>query len=221
MKKILTASLIAVSAMIFAQSSRNMGDFSKLKVYDRIQAELIPSDEARVEIIGNNDGDVETVNKNGELKIKMTAVKLLQGDGIKVKVYYSSLNDIQASQGAVITSSSPVESSMLGLTANEGSRISLEIETSKLNAKLNSGGEISVSGTAENQDIIVNSGGKFSGKKVDSQNAEVTANAGGEAEVYAEKSAKATTRAGGRIKIYGNPDDRDEKKIAGGTISFH
>lgn len=221
MKKFFITSLVAVSSFLCAQTTRNVGDFLKVKAYDRINVELIPSDEPKVEIFGYEDADVETVNKNGELKIRMTAVKILQGAETKVKVYYTSLNDIQASQGAVITSSSSVESSMLALTSNEGSKITLRINTSNLNVKLNSGGEMSLSGIAGSQDITVNSGAKFYGKDLESDNAKVTVNAGGVAEVYASSAVNATTRAGGRIEVYGNPENRNVKKVAGGKVNFH
>lgn len=221
MKKIFFASLISVSAFISAQNTRNVGDFSKLKAYDRLNVELIPAADAKVEIIGYEDDDVETINKNGELKIRMSVAKLMQGTDTKVKVYYTSLNDVQASQGAVITSPSTLESSMLNLTSNEGSKINLKIDTSNLTAKLNSGAEINLTGKAISQDLTVNSGAKFSGKNLDSENAKITVNAGGVAEVFADSAVSTTTRAGGRIEVYGNPNDRNVKKIAGGKVNFH
>lgn len=220
MKKTVFTFLVAASTFAFAQTTRNVGDFSLLKVYDRINAELIPSDKNEVEILGNSDADVETVNKNGELKIRMITTKVLQGNDTKVKVYYRSLTDIQGSQGAVITSSEPVESSLLSLTSNEGSKISLEINSDKLNAKANSGGEISVRGTVGSQDIVMNSGAQFYGKDLDSRNASVTVNAGGFAQVFADDTVETTTRAGGSIEVFGNPNNRNSKKVAGGKVIF-
>ena len=221
MKRIFFATMLSVSAFAFSQNTRNVGEFSRLKTYDRLQVELIPSREAKVEIVGYEDGDVETVNKNGELKIRMSVAKILQGADTKIKVYYTSLNDIQASQGSVITSSSTLDSSMLKLTSNEGSKITLKIDTSNLTAKLNSGAEINVTGKAVSQDLTVNSGAKFYGKELNAENAKVSVNAGGVAEVYADAAVNTTTRAGGRIEVYGNPDDRNVKKVAGGKVNFH
>lgn len=220
MKKIAFTFLMTASVFAFAQTTRNVGDFSLLKVYDRINAELIPSDKNEVEILGSSEADVQTVNKNGELKIKMTTTKVLQGNDTKVKIYYQKLTDIQASQGAMISSSEPVESSLLSLTSNEGSKINLEINSNKLNVKANSGGEINLSGTATSQDIVVSSGAKFSGKNVDSRNATITVNAGGFAQVFADDSVETITRAGGNIEVYGNPDNRNSKKVVGGKVIY-
>ena len=212
--------MVAGTYFVFAQETRNVGDFNSLKVYDRIPVELVKSSKSKVEITKGNNTDVEVVNKNGELKIRMTPVKKLQGQEAKVVVYYENLNDIQASQGSTITSDDEVESSMLKLTSNEGSKITLKVDTDRLDVKGNSGGELKISGKAKSQDIIISSGAKFNGEDIKSDNATISTNAGGEAAVFASESVRATTRAGGIINVYGDPDDHNVKKVVGGTINF-
>jgi hypothetical protein len=219
MNKIIVGFLIAASQFYFAQSTRNMGDFSSLKVYDKITVVLVHSKENKVETSGDNS-NVETVNKNGELKIRMAPTKIMQGDQVTVKVFYKNLNDIQASQGSKISSSEAVETNMLTLVSNEGSKINFELQVNSVNAKMNSGGEISLSGEADHQDILVNSGAKYLAKEMESKNATVTTNAGGFAELNVSESVSATTRAGGVIDIYGDPNDRKEKNVIGGKINF-
>ncbi|QDP85995.1 DUF2807 domain-containing protein [Chryseobacterium sp. SNU WT5] len=217
MKKVAVGLMLGVFQLSFAQFTRNVGEFSSLKVYDKINVVIIPSTESKVEA---ENADVETVNKNGELKIRMTPTKIMQGHQVSVMVYYQSLNDIQASQGSSVTNKNTLKSSMLSLTANEGSQINLDINTGKLNVKTNSGGEVVVKGNAEHQDIIVNTGGIFNGQTLESKSATVTSNAGGIAEVFATESVSATTRAGGVIDVYGDPDERKYKNVIGGKINF-
>lgn len=219
MKKVLGSLLLVAAHCASAQTARNVGDFSSLKVYDKINVTLIQAENSRV-VLENDDPDVETVNKNGELKIRMAPAKILQGNNISVKVYYESLNDIQASQGSAISAENELQSRMLTLASNEGSVIVLPVKTSKLNIKTNSGGEIKLTGVADNQDIVVNSGGKYFGETVESENTTVTANAGGVAIVTATGSVNATTRAGGIIDIYGDPEDRKVRNVIGGKINF-
>ena len=150
----------------------------------------------------------------------MAPAKILQGNQVSVKVFYKNLNDIQASQGSVISAEGEVESKMLSLTSNEGSSINIAVNSKTLSAKLNSGGEITVTGNAGHQEILVNSGAKFLGKNIESESASVTTNAGGFAEVNVTDSVNATTRAGGVIDIYGDPNDRKVKNVIGGKINF-
>ena len=96
MKNLLSGILFLFGvACSFAQNDRNVGDFTSLKVYDRISVELIESKKNKVEIIGDGSSKIQVINKNGELKIRTQTMKLLQGDDVKVKVYYNDLSDFQ------------------------------------------------------------------------------------------------------------------------------
>lgn len=217
MKKFLMIAAVAVFQFSIAQITRDVGEFSSLKVYDKITVTLHHSGENKVE---SSSSDVEIVNKNGELKIRMIPTKIMQGDQTNVKIYYNELCDIQASQGSSVSADSDLECPSLNLVSNEGSKINLMINTEKLDAKLNSGGMIDLSGVSAEQNVIVNSGSKFSGKDLDSEKATVTSNAGGTAAVNASDSITATTRAGGVIDVYGDPGEREVKNIIGGKINF-
>ena len=221
MKNLLSGILFLFGvAFSFAQNDREVGDFISLKVYDRISVELIESKKNKVEIIGDGSAKIQVINKNGELKIRTKTLKLLQGDDVKVKVYYNDLSDIQASQGSEITSRDVLKTNLLKLTANEGSKIQMRVDVDQLNVRGNSGGEVKLSGNADVQEIVMNSGAKYKGDENEGENVSVTVNAGGKAEVYASKSVNATVRAGGRIEIHGNPKHRDVKKVVGGVIEF-
>ena len=219
MKKIVFGFLVVLSQVAYSQTSKNFGDFSSVKAYDRINVTLVKSSENKVEISGD-DSDVEIVNKNGELKIRMIPTKIMQGDKVSVTVFYENLNEIQASQGSKITSEDSVENGILNITSNEGSILNLKIEADILNAKTNSGGIINISGTVKTQDVLVNSGANFNGRNLKSEVTSVTTNAGGNADVYASKTVTATNRAGGNINVYGSPKNRNTKNMLGGKINF-
>ena len=221
MKNILiTAVTLFGASFSFAQVERNVGEFNKLKVYDKIPVELVSSLKNLVVINGVNAEDVQVENNNGELKLKMTGVKLMQGGEATVKVYYKSLYDIQASQGSTIYSDDEVKVQSLNLTSNEGSSIKLPVDVNRLEVKINSGAEVILRGKAESQTVISNSGGKYFSKTLEAQNSSLTTNAGGVIEATSTDSVDAKTRAGGVIDVYGNPERRNQKKIAGGKINF-
>jgi hypothetical protein len=89
MKKIIY-SLLIVSSMAFAQNEKNVGDFNKVTSFDRIDVLLVSSDQNKVQLDGKGADEVEFVNKNGELKIRIPLTKLLDGDNISVTVYGDS-----------------------------------------------------------------------------------------------------------------------------------
>lgn len=213
MKNIVLASVALFgSSFLFAQEKVNIGDFSTLKVYDKIPVELVVSDKNYVELEGLNSEDVKLENTSGELRIKLTGTKIMQGDTTNVIVHYKSLHDIQASQGSSIHSDDVVKSTKLNITSNEGSSVKLPVSTKNLEVRINSGGEVILTGTADFQTVVANSGGKYYSKTLKAENSTLTTNAGGYIEATSTESVDAKTRAGGVIDIYGKPAQRNQKK---------
>lgn len=217
--------ILATSAFLIAQFSfaqtKEITAFTNLKVFDKIPVQLVASDSYKAEVSGSMAGDVEFVNSGNELRVRMKPTKLLQGDDIKILLYYTDISDIQASQGAKIWSSDIVKSSKLGLTSNEGSNIDLNVNAKVIEGKVNTGALLKLSGNTDSQSVVVNTGGKYEGQGLQTQITSITTNAGGKASVNAVESVDATTRAGGIIDIYGKPKSKNDKKIAGGKIIYH
>ena len=83
MKNLFFTAIVLLGAQVsFAQLEKNVGDYNSLKVYDKIPTELIKSNTNKVIITGAGEQDVEVINKNGDLKIRMKTFNLLQGDKV-------------------------------------------------------------------------------------------------------------------------------------------
>lgn len=218
MKKIVY-SLLLISSIAFAQTEKNVGDFTKVTAFDQIDITLIPSTENKVKLIGKNYNEVELVNKNGELKIRMPLTKMLSGETISATVYYTKLEAVEANEGSRIGAKDAISALNFDIICKEGSEIKLtNLQADRLQVRVSQGSIVTVIGTVKNQDILSNSGGKYDGQDCKTQQTVVTVNAGGMANVYTTDLVDAKTRAGGDITIYGKPKQIKEKKIAGGTI---
>ena len=119
------------STLLLAQDSvvKNIGDFSILKAYDLINVELIKSDKNIAEISGDNKNNIEIVNKNGVLKIRLNIEKSFDGKKTNVKLFYNSIESIDANEGAIITSNDTIKQYENELKTQEASlnyNISLE-----------------------------------------------------------------------------------------------
>jgi len=218
MKKLIFVFTLATSSLFAQKVTKNPGEFIGVKVFDQISVKLIPSDESKVEISGNRAEEVEVINKNGELKIRMPFGKLLQGETIEATVYYQKLQTVEASEGSYINSETPIKSITFLVSAKEGAEIKIILDVQKANIKLNSGGKIRLRGTTENQDIAITSGGELNAKEFSSKQTKVSVSAGGEAEVYATDLVDAKVNAGGDIYIYGSPKQINQKTVLGGNI---
>lgn len=220
MKNIIVAASVFLFSQVALAQTKTIGAFTSLKVFDKIPVELVSSSSYKADISGAKSDDIEFVNSGNELKVRMKTLKLMQGDDVKVVIYYKNLNSVQASQGAKITSSDVVKASKLQVTSNEGSQIDLAVDASVIEGKSNTGGILKLTGKADSQSVVVNTGGQYDGQNLKTNITSITTNAGGQASVNASKTIDATTRAGGVIDVYGNPKTRNDKKVIGGKINY-
>jgi len=220
MKKIAFMAFLMLSQMNFAQNKTvSLGDFDEVKVFDRISVQLIQGNENKIEISGNKKEDVEIVNKNGELKVRMRLGKLLKGDDISATIYFKNeISSVEASEGSYVSSEATFKAIDFLASAKEGAEVKLNLDVKKLKVKAYSGGIVNVKGKATNQDIIINSGGIVKAKDLATSQTSVAVNAGGEADVNASDLVDAKTRAGGNITVYGNPAQVNKKNVIGGNI---
>ena len=104
MKNLIFIAILCVSAIAFSQQTTEVGDFSELKVYDLITVKLVPSDENKVVVEGENTEFVKTINDNGVLKIRMELEERFDGDATTVTLYYKNISIIDANEGSEIFS---------------------------------------------------------------------------------------------------------------------
>lgn len=214
---VLCLSITATSQNII---TKDIGEFSIIKVFDLIEVKLIKSTENKVEISGRNTKDVSIINKNGILKIRMALNESFDGSDTYVKVYFTNLDTIDANEGAFISSEDVFEQFDLSLKTQEGAQIKLQTDVKYLDVKAVTGGEVEISGQVDKQIININTGGIYDGKNVESQNSEVSIKAGGEAHIKAIETLDIKIRAGGEVIVYGKPKQVFESKALGGTIKY-
>lgn len=218
MKNIVVLTLFLLGQMSFSQVNRDLGDYNKVKVFDRLNVELIASTENKIIITGDRANDVEVVNINGELKLRMALPKLLAGNNIKIKLYYKELEFIDASEGSIVSSEETLKQNTIDLNAKEGSNISLDLDVEKVNVRAVSGGIIELAGKATHQKVNIGTAGVLNAEKLKTSQTSVTITAAGEAEIYATLLVDAKVNSGGSIYIYGKPKTINQKTIIGGTI---
>jgi hypothetical protein len=217
MKKIIY-SLLLISSIGYSQTEKEVGDFNKVTTFDQIDVRLIPGEVNKVVLTGSGSDEVELVNKNGELKIRMPFSKLLDGDNISATVYFKKINAVEANEGSLISSEKEITSTSFDIKAKEGSQINLKLKVEKLIVRVANGSKIEIEGIATNQEVLVNSGGEYEGEKLHSEQTDVTVNAGGNANVFTTGLVTAKVRAGGTITIYGKPKQINKKIVVGGSI---
>ena len=217
-KRLVIIVFVFLCQIVSAQVTRNLGDFDQVKVFDKINVKLIAASENKIVVTGTRADELETVNKNGELKIRMPFPKLLSGEDITVKLYFKNLESIAVSEGSYVSSENDFKQTSLDLNAKSGGEIKLTIVVDKVSVKVNSGGIVSLFGTAENQEVVITSGGILNAKELATSQTTISVAAGGKSEIHASILVDAKVRAGGSIFIYGKPKQINQEVFIGGTI---
>ena len=220
MKKITLILAIIIGFLSNAQETieKTIGEFSTVKVYDLINLKMIKSNEDKVVISGKNRNDVEVVNKNGKLKIRMNIQESYDGDNTVVILHYTSVDVIDANEGSKVVVNQPIKQYEIDLKVQEGAKITVELMTTYANFRAVTGGIINVTGSSKNQDISIYTGGVFKGEEFITERTEVSVSAAGEAYINATELAEVRIKAGGDVFIYGNPKQVDESRVLGGRI---
>ena len=220
MKRVILVVFVLLTQFNYAQTVINLGDFDEIKVFDQLNVTLIPSNENKIVITGTNQSNVETVNRNGLLKIRISLTKILEDNkDLKVTLYFKELQSIDANEGSNVTCDDTFKQISMDLSAQEGARIEAMLDVEKTTVEAFSGGIINVSGKAVNQKVSIHTGGVLKAKDLVTSQTTINISAGGNAEINATTLVDAKVNAGGSIYIYGKPKQIKQQELAGGTIT--
>jgi hypothetical protein len=225
MKKIGFICAVMLSYVTFSQSviTKQLGDYSTLKVYNGIEVELIKSDVQKLEITGEKSEKVKIKNVNNTLKLSLPfslKPENNSADGkVLVKIFYSKIIAvIDANEGATITSKD-FNQDKLEVNAQERAFINLTTNVKYLKVRTSSGGIVKLNGTADNQEVDVDLYGIYNGfGMLTKGNSGVQAGTGAKAEIAAGQTLSAKVNFGGSIFYKGNPEVVKDKKVIGGII---
>ena len=220
MKRIFLVVFVLLTQLNYGQKTINLDDFDEIKVFDQLNVTLIPSDENKIVITGTNQGNVETVNRNGLLKIRIYLTEIFEDNkDIKVTLYFKELQSIDANEGSIVYCDAVFDQISMDLSAQEGARIEVELDVEKTSVEAFSGGIINLSGKAANQHVSIHTGGVLEAKDLVTSQTTITISAGGNAEINATTFVDAKVNAGGTIHIYGKPKQIKQQELAGGKIT--
>ena len=219
MKNIASILMVFITALGFSQVTKNLGEFDSVSVFDKISVQLIDSNENRIEITGSRASDVEIVNKNGTLKIRMAVKNILDGEDVAVKLYFKDINEISANEGSYVICDTLIKQTAMKVETKEGAEVRLNLDVKKANLRAVTGGILKIKGKATNSDVSIGTGGVLQAEDLQTVQTSIKITTGGEADIRASELVDAKVRAGGNITIYGSPQQINKSITLGGTIT--
>ena len=212
--------LFTIPVISQVKIDRDLGDFSKVAVYDGINLELVKSEENKVEITGKNTSFVVVKNKNGDLKIRLNLERRFSGDRTKVTLYYKSLYNIISHEGSNIFSKDTLKQADLNIKANSGSTQNFLVNLNTLNTVAATGANINISGKVEYHDTTVSTGAEINAEKLRTTETYATSTTGGVLNVSANKELEANSKLGGIINVHEKTDKITESISVGGVVNY-
>jgi hypothetical protein len=225
MKKLIYICAFICSFNALAQKivTKNLGDYTTLKVYNGIELELIKSDEQKLEITGEKSEMVKVKNVNNTLKLSLPFSLKPENNAangqVLIKLYYNkNIAVIDANEGSTITGKE-ISQDKLEVNVQERAFINLVIKVKHLEVIASSGGIIKLSGTTKNQNVDVDLYGIYNGFALKAKaSSTIVAGTGAKAEIFAGETLNAKVSFGGSIFYKGNPEVIKNKKVIGGII---
>ena len=222
MKRIANTLLFFVALTSFAQNDVvvQLEKFDELKVYNGLQVNLIKSDEHKVVITGERASEVTVKNKKGILKIALDLASTFNSKKAKIDLYYNSnIAELDANQGAVISSKEVFTQTQLKLSSQDGAYIKLNVAVDYLNVKGITGGNIQLKGNTKSQNVNMVSGANYEAANLISEQATIYVSTGAEVEVQVTEAMDAKVKFGGTILYSGRPKSVTTEKSLGGKIT--
>lgn len=199
--------------------TKQLGEFSTLKVYNGIDLKLVKSDEIKIIVTGEKSDKVKIKQSGNTLKVSLKFPETTADGTVKATLYYTNdIAVIDANEGATITGKN-IEQTKVEIKGQEGAFINLVINTKHLKVKTTSGAVIKLTGTTKNQTINANLGGIYHGFNVEVTNMTMArAGSGSKVEVQSGETLDAKVSFGGSIFYKGEPEVLKDKKVIGGVI---
>ena len=221
MKRFIITLLMIPSLLVSQEEiNRNLGEFTKLSIYDGINVELIKSDENKVEASGENTRFVVVKNKNGNLKIRLNVQKRFSGDRTMVKLYYKNIYSFIAHEGSNIFSKDTIKQADLKIKGHTGSRIDIPVELNSISVTSTAGAKITLRGSSTYLEASSATGSEINARNLVIEDGEVSALSGSMVDVRAEISLEAVARIGGVVNVHSKTERITEKVSLGGSVIY-
>lgn len=198
---------------------RTVSKFLKLKLEGPIDAEMVPGDSYKVEVIADeNIQQYVIVEKEGEsLTVGLENNIRLKNATIKVRISMPEVRSVSlAGSGSLrgdLTNPDELKLSVAG-----SGELFCKIKTPELEVNIAGSGKAELSGETRNMDVDIAGSGDLFGEKLLSENVDVSVAGSGNARVFASKTLKISVAGSGNIDYAGNPPEI-KKSIAGsGTV---
>lgn len=233
MKKVylITCLLLLISILGFSQKThKDLPSFKAIDAFGPFDIELIKSDKeyAEIDLNGIDQEEVVIEVQKDILKLKIKNRHYFsewkensyrKSEYIRVKIYYSDIDVIEAEAGTLITSQQPLKSKYLHIECSMGAEITLDILAKEMEVVTSMGGVLELSGRTDELDVKATMGGELKAGQLESKSVFVKASMGADVMVNVMEELDASAGFGASIDYIGGPNVRHTSSNMGGEVN--
>jgi hypothetical protein len=210
---------------------RSLSPFDKIKVSGSCEARFHSSEEysAVVTVDSNINEYIETVVKNGVLRIKLKPGRRYYYDNKTVDVYCPALAGVSISGSGSFEAADKIKSQEFEIEITGSGSIKCAaddgdeggaLECDNFTARITGSGSIDIDGSGKDAEIRISGSGHFNGKAFKLKNCSVHISGSGAADVCAEDILDANISGSGKIRCKGNPKIDFKSSGSGRLIKY-
>jgi len=222
MKTLIFICTLCLTTQLAYTQSKVVDSFNSVEISGSINAELIESDEERVEykITKGDAKNLVISSKKNNLIVKTTG-KWYKGSqtSAKVKIYYKSIVDLEVSSGSSVSVKDKIHADNFDLEVSSGSTCSMAVNTDILDLEVTSGSTLTLDGMGKNADIEVSSGSSFRAPDFKVQRLDIEVSSGSTAQIEVSKSIDGEVSSGSTLRYSGEPAKVDVEKDISSSVS--
>jgi len=211
---VLIASFSTLSSK--AQETRNVGDFSGIKVADAFNIIITQGDANTVKVEADEKEQllVKTEVKEGILLITGKGSNLEK----PVKIGVKSLNSLSVSGSGDVKTDNQLICDKLSIETSGAGNIHVNVKATEIKARLSGAGDILLKGTAQLLDADVSGAGDLKASNLEVDKAKVKVSGAGNGKVNVKQSLDADVSGAGDIIYKGKPVERTINISGAGSI---
>lgn len=225
MKKVNRLFIFLISFVAFTaqaqtnKETRELRDFSSVKISNSIEAELVKGDKNSISIVASGIAldKIETDVSEDALEVKLGRGNF-RSSSVKVTITYVEIEKIQANTSAKVFANNELAGSNIYLFSNTNAYIEVAVEAENLFIEASTNSKIAVKGTATNLELKAYTNADIDGRKLEVHHAEILANTAAKGEFSVKASIKGSAATAAKITYDGNPNLVDIKTNTGGDI---